>query len=106
METEYQTAEHRRRNGPSGNHGQLQEILKRECDNINIIIVVGPKIERKRLYRVHLDFALGFEQQPPDGHAHEIRPKSRPRFVVDLVEQRQRVVNAVVGKRILFCHFF
>lgn len=53
-----------------------------------------------RTYFVHLDFALGLEQHPSDGHAHEVRSESGPRFVVDLVEQRQRVVNAAEKYRV------
>lgn len=60
-----------------------------------------PNQKSKQTYRVYLDFALGLEQQPSDGHAHEVRSESRPRFVVDLVEQRQRVVDAV-EKRIFW----
>jgi len=62
--------------------------MKRECD-----VVVELKIDNNKkkntarsTHRVHLDFAFGLEQQPPDGHAHEIRSESRPGFVVDFVE--------------------
>lgn len=50
-------------------------------------------------HRVHLDFALSLEQHPADGHAHEVWSKSRPRFIVDFVEQRQRVIDAVKKKK-------
>lgn len=43
--------------------------------------------------RTHSDLAVGLEQQPADAHADQIGSETGPRFVVDLVEQRQWVVG-------------
>lgn len=52
--------------------------------------------------RSHAQFAIGFEQNPADAHANQIRSEAGPRLVVDLVEQRQRIVavgHVIVGER-------
>lgn len=108
VQAEYQTAQHGRGHGPSGDDGRLkrkkEKRTRRRSDPGEPERTRGRRgggvrsFRVPRAHRVHLDLALGLEQQPADGHAHKIRPESRPRFVVDLVEQRQRVVDAV-GKR-------
>jgi len=46
-----------------------------------------------KTYGVHFDLALGFKQDPTDGHTHEVWSESGPWFVINLVEHSQRVVN-------------
>lgn len=41
----------------------------------------------------HTDLAIGFEQQPTHGHSDEVWAKASPWFIVDFVEQSQRIVG-------------
>lgn len=52
--------------------------------------------------RTHADLAVGLEEQPADAHADQVGAEARPRLVVDLVEQGERIVrvgHVVVGER-------
>lgn len=44
-------------------------------------------------HTTHTNFAVCLEQEPTDAHANEIWTQSRPRFVIDLIEQRQWIVG-------------
>lgn len=50
--------------------------------------------------RSHADLAVGLEEQPADAHADQVGTETGPRFVVDLVEQGERIVgvgHVIVG---------
>ena len=41
----------------------------------------------------HFNFAISLKEKIANGHADEVRPQPRPRLVVDLVEESERIVR-------------
>lgn len=49
--------------------------------------------EGNQTHFAHADLAIGFEQQPTHGHSNQVWTKTSPWFIVDFVEQSQRIVS-------------
>lgn len=79
--------------------GGTEALRSRDSNRLQVESVIKVSVNHKNqslafyAYLCELNFAVRFEQNPPNWHPNNVGSQSRPRFVINFIKQSQWIVS-------------